>query len=221
MRRDLRDHARVRDRLADPAELRAHRSGSGYDAVGFLISSFSFDAARSSDPVRRPLHRPPRRAGDGRRSAPSWVGVSSVLAGLAPTFPLLVVFRSRGRRRLGAVLRGAALVPAADDPVAIGSGRVMSVYYASFNVGFIAGGPLGGLIAKWFGAREPRCYVYGGDVLRRRRGASGGRSATPSATARGDPPRRLPPAAVGPAVRHRPRRRTARTCGSWARSTRP
>jgi MFS family permease len=40
------------------------------------------------------------------------------------------------------------------------SGRVMSVYYGSFNVGFMAGGPLGGLVANWFGLASP-LHVYG------------------------------------------------------------
>jgi MFS family permease len=39
------------------------------------------------------------------------------------------------------------------------AGRVMSVYFASFNLGFIAGGPLGGLIARWFGLASP-LYIY-------------------------------------------------------------
>jgi MFS family permease len=37
----------------------------------------------------------------------------------------------------------------------------MSVYYASFNIGFIAGGPLGGLMAKWFGLASP-LFIYAG-----------------------------------------------------------
>ena len=35
----------------------------------------------------------------------------------------------------------------------------MSVYFASFNIGFIAGGPLGGLMARWFGLVSP-LYIY-------------------------------------------------------------
>jgi MFS family permease len=40
------------------------------------------------------------------------------------------------------------------------SGRVMSVYYGSFNVGLIAGAPLGGLVARWLGLASP-LHVYG------------------------------------------------------------
>ena len=44
------------------------------------------------------------------------------------------------------------------------TGRVMGVYYAAFNIGFIAGGPLGGLVARWFGLASP-LYVYAGACL--------------------------------------------------------
>jgi MFS family permease len=40
----------------------------------------------------------------------------------------------------------------------------MGVYYAAFNIGFIAGGPLGGLVARWFGLVSP-LYVYGASCL--------------------------------------------------------
>jgi MFS family permease len=40
------------------------------------------------------------------------------------------------------------------------TGRVMGVFYGAFNVGFIAGGPLGGVIANALGLASP-LFVYG------------------------------------------------------------
>src|SRR4030095_2422954 len=88
----------------------------------------------------------------------SWVGVSSFAAALAPTFPLLVLFRALGG--VGSALFFASLLSFLLWSIpSRRTGRVMSVYYASFNIGFIAGGPLGGLIAKWFTLATP-LYVY-------------------------------------------------------------
>jgi MFS family permease len=85
--------------------------------------------------------------------------VSSVAAGLAPTFPLLVLFRSIGG--IGSALFFAALMSYLLRTIPPErSGRVMSVYYGSFNVGFIAGGPLGGVFAAWLGPASP-LHVYG------------------------------------------------------------
>src|SRR4030095_8301369 len=84
----------------------------------------------------------------------SWVGVSSFAAALAPTFPLLVLFRALGG--VGSALFLASLLSFLLRSIpSRRTGRVMSVYYASFNIGFIAGGPLGGLIAKWFTLATP------------------------------------------------------------------
>jgi MFS family permease len=88
------------------------------------------------------------------------VGVSSFAAALAPTFPLLVLFRALGG--IGSALFFASLLSFLLRSIpSRRTGRVMSVYYASFNIGFIAGGPLGGLMAKWFGLASP-LYIYAG-----------------------------------------------------------
>lgn len=129
----------------------------GYDAVGLLISAFSF-ARLVTDPfVGRFIDRYGERAMTTLGAA--WVGVSSILSGLAPTFPLLVLLRSLGG--VGSALFFAALLSYLLRTIPPErSGRVMSVYYGSFNVGFIAGGPLGGVIARWLGLAGP-LYVYG------------------------------------------------------------
>ena len=136
----------------------ARSFGVGYGAVGLMISAFSF-ARLVADPfVGRYIDRYGERAMTVLGA--SWVGVSSIAAGLAPTFPLLVIFRAAGG--VGSALFFAALLSFLLRTIpSQRTGRVMSVYYASFNIGFIAGGPLGGLIARWFGLASP-LYVYGG-----------------------------------------------------------
>ncbi|HEY7659025.1 MAG TPA: MFS transporter [Actinomycetota bacterium] len=134
----------------------ARSFGVGYDSVGLLISSFSL-ARLIADPfVGRYIDRYGERSMATLGAA--WVGLSSVAAGLSPNFTLLVITRAVGG--VGSALFFAALlsfllrtVPQAR------AGRVMSVYFASFNLGFIAGGPLGGLIARWFGLASP-LYIY-------------------------------------------------------------
>lgn len=132
--------------------------GVGYDAVGLLIASFSF-ARLVADPfVGRYIDRYGERAMSTLGAV--WVGVSSFAAALAPTFPLLVLFRALGG--IGSALFFASLLSFLLRSIpSRRTGRVMSVYYASFNIGFIAGGPLGGLMAKWFGLASP-LYIYAG-----------------------------------------------------------
>jgi ACDE family multidrug resistance protein len=139
----------------------ARSFGVGYDAVGLLISAFSF-ARLVSDPfVGRFIDRYGERAMSTVGAV--WVGISSIAAGLAPTFPLLVLFRAVGG--VGSALFFAALLSFLLRSIpAERSGRGMGVYYAAFNVGFIAGGPLGGLTARWFGLASP-LYVYAAACL--------------------------------------------------------
>lgn len=135
----------------------ARSFGVGYDAVGLLIAGFSF-ARLVSDPfVGRFIDRYGERAMTTLGAV--LVGVSSIAAGLAPTFPLLVVFRSAGG--VGSALFFAALLSFLLRTIPPErSGRVISVYYGSFNVGIIAGGPLGGVVARLFGLASP-LHVYG------------------------------------------------------------
>jgi MFS family permease len=135
----------------------AHSFGVGYDSIGLLISAFSFTRLVADPFVGRFIDR------YGERSMSTlgavWVGVSSVAAGLAPTFPLLVIFRGLGG--IGSALFFASLLSFLLRSIPPNrTGRVMSVYYASFNIGFIAGGPLGGLIANAFGLASP-LFIYG------------------------------------------------------------
>jgi MFS transporter, ACDE family, multidrug resistance protein len=135
----------------------ARSFGVGYDAIGLLISGFSF-ARLAADPfVGRFIDRYGERAMTTVGAVV--VGISSIAAGLAPNFSLLVVFRSVGG--IGSALFFAALLSFLLRTIPPHrSGRVMSVYYGSFNVGFMAGGPLGGVVANWFGLASP-LHAYG------------------------------------------------------------
>jgi len=132
--------------------------GVGYDAVGLLISAFSF-ARLVSDPF---VGRYIDRYGERRMVVLGAVivGVSSVASALAPTFALLVILRAVGG--VGSALFFAAMLSFLLRTIPPErTGRVMSVFYGAFNLGFIAGGPLGGVIANAFGLASP-LYIYGG-----------------------------------------------------------
>ncbi len=126
-------------------------------AVGLLISVFAF-ARLVADPfVGRFIDRHGERA--MTTLGAGIVGLSSIAAGLAPNFPLLLLLRGLGG--FGSSLFFASLLSFLLRTIPPErSGRVMSVYYGSFNVGFIAGGPLGGLVANLFGLASP-LHVYG------------------------------------------------------------
>lgn len=135
----------------------ARSFGVGYDSIGLLISAFSF-ARLIADPF---VGRYIDRYGERRMVVLGAVvvGVSSVASALAPTFTLLVIYRGVGG--VGSALFFAALLSFLLRTIpSERTGRVMSVFYASFNIGFIMGGPLGGLIANRFGLASP-LYIYG------------------------------------------------------------
>ncbi len=134
----------------------ARSFGVGYDSVGLLISAFSFTRLVADPFVGRYIDRHGERAMSTLGAV--WVGVSSVAAALAPNFPLLVILRAAGG--VGSALFFAALLSFLLRTIPTErQGRVMSVFFASFNLGFIAGGPLGGVMARWFGLASP-LYIY-------------------------------------------------------------
>jgi DHA1 family multidrug resistance protein-like MFS transporter len=129
----------------------------GYDAVGLLIAGFNLSRLAADPFVGRFIDRYGERATTVAGAV--IVGASSIAAGLAPTFPLLVALRSVGG--IGSALFFAALLSFLLRTIpSERSGRVISVYYGSFNVGLIAGGPLGGIVANLFGLASP-LHVYG------------------------------------------------------------
>lgn len=138
--------------------LYARSFGVGYDAVGLLVSAFGFTRLLF-DLVAGPLvDRFGERA--TATAGAAVVGLSSALAAVAPNFPLLVVFRGAGGA--GSAVFFAALMSyllRTAPPERMG--RVLGVFYGAFNLGIIAGQPLGGLAAALFGLASP-LWIYAG-----------------------------------------------------------
>jgi len=128
--------------------LYARSFGVGLDSVGVLIAAFSITRL-AVDPFTGVIIG---RLGERRAVTLGAivVGITTALAAVAPTFTLLVVFRGAGGAGSAIFFTGLLsymLRTIPGDRI----GRVMSVWYASFNVGIIAGEPLGGLFAHWLG----------------------------------------------------------------------
>ena len=129
-----------------------------YQVASLLISVFAF-ARLIFDPVAGPIID---RYGE-RRSAIAGlliVGVSALFAGLAPTFLLAVLFRGAGGGGSAvflAALYSYLLKVVPSERMA----RTLSVFYGSLNVGIIAGGPIGGVVAQLFGLNSP-LILYAG-----------------------------------------------------------
>jgi ACDE family multidrug resistance protein len=129
--------------------LYARTFGVSLDAVGVLIAAFSITRLAVDPFTGRIIDRIGERASVVAGAVV--VGATTALAARAPNFPSLVVFRGLGGAGSAVFFAGLLsymlrVVPS--DRI----GRVMSVWYASFNVGIIAGEPLGGLFAHWLGA---------------------------------------------------------------------
>jgi MFS family permease len=141
--------------------LYARTFGVGLDAVGLLIAAFSITRL-AVDPFTGAIIA---RLGE-RRSVVLGavvVGLSSALAALAPTFGLLVVFRGLGGAGSAVFFTGLLTYLLRTIP-AERVGRVLSVWYASFNVGIIAGEPLGGVVARLLGPAST-LWIYAGACL--------------------------------------------------------
>jgi MFS transporter, DHA1 family, multidrug resistance protein len=138
--------------IAPILPLYARSFGVGYADAGLLISSYAFTRL-ICDPFTGPIVD---RYGERvvATAGLMFVGVSSVLTGLAPTFTLAVVFRGvggAGSAVLFAALYSYLLKVVPRHRMA----RTLGVFYGSFNVGFIAGGPIGGVIAHLLGLASP------------------------------------------------------------------
>jgi DHA1 family multidrug resistance protein-like MFS transporter len=147
--------------IAPILPLYARSFGVSYDAASLLISAFAF-MRLVADPVVGPLVD---RFGERLCSVTGViiVGVSAVLAGLATSFPLVVVFRGAGGA--GSSLVFAALYSYLLKVVpSHRMGRTMSIFFGALNVGIIAGGPLGGVVAHAWGLASP-LFVYAGLCL--------------------------------------------------------
>ena len=147
--------------IAPILPLFARSFGVGYDAAGLLISGFAF--ARlvfdlGTGPIVDRLRE--RMAASVGVAV---IGVSAMFTAAAPTFSLAVIARAAGGA--GSAVMFAAIysyllkvVP--KDRVA----RTLSVYFGTFNIGAVAGAPLGGLLAHLFGLRAP-LWIYAGLCL--------------------------------------------------------
>jgi MFS family permease len=130
----------------------ARSFGVDYSAVGWLISSFAI-MRLVFDLVAGPLVN---RYGERTMAMAGavFVGVSSAAAAMAPSFAWLVIFRGAGGA--GSSVFFAALMTYMFRTVPPERmGRVMGVFYGAFNLGIIAGQPIGGLAAATFGLASP------------------------------------------------------------------
>lgn len=141
--------------------LYARSFGVGLDAVGLLVAAFSITRL-AVDPFTGAIVE---RLGERRAVTLGAVvvGVSSALAALAPTFAWLVVFRGVGGAGSAVFFSGLLTYLLRTIP-AERIGRVMSVWYGSFNVGIIAGEPLGGVVAHWLGPAST-LWIYAGSCF--------------------------------------------------------
>ncbi len=157
--------------------LYARSFGVGLDSVGVLIAAFSITRL-AVDPFTGAIIG---RLGERRAVTLGAivVGVTTALAAVAPTFTLLVVFRGAGGAGSAIFFTGLLsymLRTVPGDRI----GRVMSVWYASFNVGIIAGEPLGGIFAHWLGPVSTlwiyaaTCFMSAGVFARTMRGPETG-----------------------------------------------
>ena len=142
--------------IAPILPLYARSFGVSFGAAGLLISAFAFTRLLL-DPVAGPIVDR-----YGERAAATggllFLAASSVATGFAPTFGLAVAFRGAGGAGssvLFAALYHYLLKVVPKDRMA----RTLGVFYGSFNIGFIAGGPIGGLIAHLLGLAAP-LFVY-------------------------------------------------------------
>jgi DHA1 family multidrug resistance protein-like MFS transporter len=142
--------------IAPILPLYARSFGVGYETASLLISAFAF-ARLVFDPIAGPIVD---RFGERVSSMAGVVivGVSAFLAGLAPTFGLAVLFRGAGGAGssiLFAALFSYLLKVVPSERMA----RTMSVFFGALNVGIIAGGPIGGIIAHRWDLNTP-LFVY-------------------------------------------------------------
>jgi MFS transporter, DHA1 family, multidrug resistance protein len=149
--------------------LYARSFGVSYRAASLLISAFALTRL-ITDPFSGAIVD---RFGE-RLSAMAGVlivGVSAFLAGLPSSFRVVVLLRAAGGAGssvLFSALHSYLLKVVPRDRMA----RTMSVFYGTLNVGIIAGGPIGGLVAHSFGLASPLflysglCFVSGALYLR-------------------------------------------------------
>jgi ACDE family multidrug resistance protein len=142
--------------LAPVLPLYARTFGVGYDEVGILTSSFALTRLAFDLVAGRMVDRFGERA--MASTGALVLSASSAAAALAPTFGWLVIFRAIGG--VGSSVFFAALFSYLMRTVpGDRMGRAVAGFYGSFNLGFIVGPPLGGLLVNRFGYVSP-LWVY-------------------------------------------------------------
>lgn len=143
--------------VAPVLPLYAKSFGVSYQAVGLLVSSFMF-MRLVFDLVAGPIVD---RFGERAcvTSGVMFVGITSAAAGLPHSFLPVLLLRAAGGA--GSAILFAALYSYMLKIVPKHRmGRSLSLFYGTFNVGLIAGEPVGGLIAHLFGLASP-LFFYG------------------------------------------------------------
>ena len=144
--------------------LYARSFGVSYETTSWMISAFAL-ARLLTDPVAGPLVE---RFGERMISMTGvvTVGVSALLTAFAPSFGIAVLLRAAGG--VGSSLLFTAVYSYLLKVVPPERmGRTFSLFYGSLSVGVVAGAPLGGIIANWWGLASPLivysalCFVSG------------------------------------------------------------
>lgn len=134
----------------------ARSFGVGYDGVGLFIGAFGFmrlfGDLLGGAVVDRKGERWAATAGM------SFLAACATATGLAPNYGVAIVFW--GLAGIGSAVSSSSMFTyivkvAPPDRV----GRVLSFFFGAFNVGIIAGGSLGGVIASKFGLAAP-LFLY-------------------------------------------------------------
>jgi DHA1 family multidrug resistance protein-like MFS transporter len=141
--------------------LYARSFGVSYRAASLLISAFAFTRLITDPFSGRIVDRFGERL--SAMAGVLIVGVSAFLAGLPSSFRLVVLLRAAGGAGSSvffSALYSYLLRVVPRDRMA----RTMSVFYGTLNVGIIAGGPIGGIVAHAFGLASP-LFIYSGLCL--------------------------------------------------------
>lgn len=135
----------------------AKRLGVAEAGVGIILSAFSLTRLVGDFAAGSLLDRFGERTVTAAGAA--IVGLSSLAAGASQTFWQLVVFRGIGGFGSAFFLGGLMAYLVGTTSIAE-RGRAMSIFQASFGMGFLLGPPLGGLIIYFLPVNAP-LYVYG------------------------------------------------------------
>ena len=138
--------------------LYARSFGVGYSATGILLGAFGF--ARLFGDLGAGFVI--ARKGELWTGAAGMIflGVCATLTGLAPNYPFAIVMWGIGG--IGSAILFASLFSyILRAAPAGGTARTLSFFFAAFNVGIVAGGAAGGVIADHLGLAAP-LFVYTG-----------------------------------------------------------